>query len=328
MSTGKLRLATIALAALPAVPALAAEWFLVQPEQTQRSVSLVLYPQGSGEHAASFGAEGSWLFLPEILRNATQEPSAEAAAPQGLRLAFMVSHDTPQGQPGSPVLVADCADRALLRALGLSSTCAALTGQGYVPRDGHWTQAEAGASWTLGSAELSLSGGIGLLRPEAAGFSAARAPAALPGPWANAYGLHGTPVDSARSQWLGLGSSFGLGRDGSWSLGLNVQRDEFDLGTVLGGLNSASFAIGVVYGALSGGVATRVQALDLEAQPNVHFGTMDLGFTWRTPWSARISFGAQNLLSTPPSGPIGISPDPVIESARARTPYVRYHQDL
>ena len=55
----------------------------------------------------------------------------------------------------------------------------------------------------------------------------------------------------------------------------------------------------------------------------------DLGVSWRTPWRGELSFGAENLISR---GDINALPDvpPTTEAdqSAARTPYVRYKQDL
>ena len=50
---------------------------------------------------------------------------------------------------------------------------------------------------------------------------------------------------------------------------------------------------------------------------------LDLGVSWRTPWRAEISVGAQNLWSAPMDAPRDTT-DP----SQARTPYIQYRQDL
>ncbi|MCK7592129.1 hypothetical protein [Pseudomarimonas salicorniae] len=54
---------------------------------------------------------------------------------------------------------------------------------------------------------------------------------------------------------------------------------------------------------------------------------LDVGVSWRTPWSGRFTVGARNLLSPADamSPEIARGNEPLVE---ARTPYVRYQQDL
>lgn len=54
---------------------------------------------------------------------------------------------------------------------------------------------------------------------------------------------------------------------------------------------------------------------------------LDLGVSWRTPWSGRLTVGARNLLSAADAmaPQLGEQGERLIES---RTPYVRYQQDL
>ena len=49
--------------------------------------------------------------------------------------------------------------------------------------------------------------------------------------------------------------------------------------------------------------------------------TLDLGVSWRTPWSGELSVGAQNLWTAPIHSPRDAE-------SQARTPYIQYRQDL
>jgi hypothetical protein len=55
---------------------------------------------------------------------------------------------------------------------------------------------------------------------------------------------------------------------------------------------------------------------------------IDLGVSWRTPWSGRLTVGARNVLGADgeATGPNEV--DPAARLMEARTPYVRYQQDL
>lgn len=84
--------------------------------------------------------------------------------------------------------------------------------------------------------------------------------------------------------------------------------------------NSKSFAVGAGLGAFGANIVGRV--VDTPAQPNQWSG-IDLGFTWRTPWSGQLSVGAENVVTRGknPFAPIGGDEEGTV-------PYVRYEQDL
>jgi hypothetical protein len=70
------------------------------------------------------------------------------------------------------------------------------------------------------------------------------------------------------------------------------------------------------------------QVIEVPGQSE-RFTTLGAGVTWRTPWKARVSVGAENLL-TRGKNPLGA---PVLRSGEeadeeGRVPYVRYQQDL
>lgn len=69
------------------------------------------------------------------------------------------------------------------------------------------------------------------------------------------------------------------------------------------------------------------QMIDVPGQPS-RYSTLGAGVTWRTPWKAKLSVGADNLMSRGknPFGPQDARP--AAEKDEGRVPYVRYQQDL
>jgi hypothetical protein len=69
------------------------------------------------------------------------------------------------------------------------------------------------------------------------------------------------------------------------------------------------------------------QMIEVPGQPS-RYSTLGAGVTWRTPWKARLSVGADNIV-TRGKNPFGL-PDAreVDEEDEGRVPYVRYQQDL
>lgn len=148
-------------------------------------------------------------------------------------------------------------------------------------------------------------------------------------------------LDSA----IGAGSLFpipgvaGTGRDvslaGQWhvspsaSLVLSGSIGEYALrapGLGPFDVNQAALQFGLRYGRFTGGITGRVVR---PTAPNAlgEFSGLDIGVTWRTPWQGEFAVGARNVIS---SGGDTLLPDPdaALEDATARTPYVRYKQDL
>jgi hypothetical protein len=129
---------------------------------------------------------------------------------------------------------------------------------------------------------------------------------------------------------------FGEGRDvgvlGSWHLDTSTaltwsaSLGQWSLSPVLRGLNfdQASFQVGLTYGAFTGGITGRV----IRPEHGNEWSGLDIGVSWRTPWQAELSFGAQNLISRGNTNLLPDAAEAAIDEATARTPYVRYKQDL
>jgi hypothetical protein len=69
------------------------------------------------------------------------------------------------------------------------------------------------------------------------------------------------------------------------------------------------------------------QMIEVPGQPS-RYATLGAGVTWRTPWKARLSVGADNLV-TRGKNPFGVPDSRNTDSEdEGRVPYVRYQQDL
>lgn len=88
--------------------------------------------------------------------------------------------------------------------------------------------------------------------------------------------------------------------------------------------------LSVGYGNFSADMATRMIRQGIESAVNPWWAGMDLGVSWRTPWSGIISVGARNLFSSGDPPRLGNSPAATVDEddAFSRTPYVRYEQDF
>ncbi len=186
-----------------------------------------------------------------------------------------------------------------------------------------------GLGWTSGDGSIDLSYGLSWLQsqPSQPFVMGADAPVAVL-PWAGAMAPYGLKLDSetsmyARSQWrlgdgplLDLGASYGRGR--ASAVGQPAA-------TVPGiDLDQLSLSLGLGVGSLRGAVVGHVIRSDAPLFAGKRWTTLDLGVSWRTPWSAEVSVGAQNVLNAALGG-AGHEGD---VRPQSRTPYIQYRQDL
>lgn len=68
------------------------------------------------------------------------------------------------------------------------------------------------------------------------------------------------------------------------------------------------------------------QMIEVPGQPS-RYSSVGAGVTWRAPWRAKISVGADNIV-TRGKNPFGLPDAPPAEADEGRVPYVRYQQDL
>lgn len=127
-------------------------------------------------------------------------------------------------------------------------------------------------------------------------------------------------------QGLGIGAQFAMGDNGWVAIGGTVARARLiPAGEALAPMqwDSAELSLGAGYGPFSGAITSRV--VDTAGREG-SWGGLDVGFTWRTPWRARLTVGARNLV-TRGKDPWGF-PEGEGSEATGRVPYVRYQQDL
>ncbi|NCT66936.1 MAG: hypothetical protein GXC76_04735 [Rhodanobacteraceae bacterium] len=204
-----------------------------------------------------------------------------------------------------------------------------------MPASSRWTRSSLGGSlglgWTSADGGLDLSYGLSWLQTQGSG------PA-----FGNRFG--GLPLAEGAVPVLTLpeaSSAFALDREnglyarGRWQfhpgatldIGASYARGSL---SALGGLgrpgpsidlDQLSLSLGLDAGSLRGAVVGHVLSSDDPALAGKRWTTLDLGVSWRTPWSGELSVGAQNLWSAPLNSPRDAE-------NQARTPYIQYRQDL
>jgi hypothetical protein len=196
-----------------------------------------------------------------------------------------------------------------------------------VTRQGAGVAGSLGLGWMSPEGGLDLSYGLSWLQTRDTtqafqGFGAgARVPLlTLPAALASS-GLQSQTALFARGRWrfdedaaFDVGASYGHGSTLPYGT----------LGGTLPGIDidQLSLSLGVDAGSLRGAIVGHVLRSDDPVLIGRKWTALDLGVSWRTPWRAEISVGAQNLWSAPLDTPREADP------AQARTPYIQYRQDL
>ena len=132
-------------------------------------------------------------------------------------------------------------------------------------------------------------------------------------------------VANETAQTLTLGGDLSLSEQSRLGVALAMSRlprleNSPDIGRV---------QFNLAYGDFSADMASQMIRQGIETV-SPWWASMDLGVSWRTPWSGIISVGARNLFSTGDPPRLGNSPAATVNEADAfsRTPYVRYEQDF
>lgn len=182
-----------------------------------------------------------------------------------------------------------------------------------------------GLGWSSAAYGLDLSYGLSWLQREDGparftGFGFGSAPL-LSLPDQRMYALDSEASMYARGRWqfgeekaLDIAAAFGRGRVSGLGAGLDPVGPGLDL-------EQLSLSLGLDAGSLRGAIIGHVLSSDDPLLAGKRWTTLDLGVSWRTPWSGELSVGAQNLWSAPASSPRDAE-------STSRTPYIQYRQDL
>jgi hypothetical protein len=195
----------------------------------------------------------------------------------------------------------------------------------------------AGVAWS--GSELGVFVSYGVTRADDGGWFAALAGVDSPG-WSGsgATGWSLPPnlalAGIAESQDLTVGGAWRLSPRYAFTVSAMVGEIALapDAQAGIGLYDQAGLRLGIARGNLSGGITGRVaRPSGIGIGPTGVWSGLDLGVSWRTPWDGELSFGAENLISR---GSESLLPDPtlanppVADPSTARSPYVRYKQDL
>lgn len=187
---------------------------------------------------------------------------------------------------------------------------------------GQWSSEDRGLDLSFGLAWLDAesTGNAGnLFSPGLAGLGLLESPAL------GSLQLQGQELALQGNRWLGPRSWLRVeGRHGRARLG-GPAADTASLFGLPREWDSTSLTLSGGYRAFSGNITGRLIEV---TEPRTHWTDVDVSVSWRTPWDAKLSVGAKNLLGGPERDEWPASTLPGLPETEARTPYVRYHQDL
>lgn len=323
-----MRTRALAIAALlAAAPCAASEPVRGPDSPTEAPVLLRLSPDG--EYLGAIRADGS---AAEILV-APLQPALRAGSTTPLTIGGLFS--VPGGD-GARVIAGASRRHALLMAapalppawcqgvIGLVANAAECALQATPVQSPQPALSRQGAAvgWQAGALELALAGS------SLTGWSAgpiATLPAAVLSGWDGPSLL--APMGLVDTRDTAVAGLWRIAPWGGVSLGATLGETRWQVlpGTAPLALEQAAVQLGLVYGPFSGGITGR--ALRPAQGADGSWTGLDIGFAWRTPWRGELSVGAQNLIGRGnPALPAPAAP--VLDEATARTPYVRYTQDL
>lgn len=185
---------------------------------------------------------------------------------------------------------------------------------------GHWSSQDSGVDLSFGLSWLNTSAPL-----DNPGFGLTDNPFSLAddGAVAGSLGWQGHELSISGNSWIGPRSWLRVeGRHGQNRL---TRNDPLTLLGLPNAWNSTSLSFSGGHRAFSGNITGRLVEV---TEPRKSWTDIDISFSWRTPWDARLSVGAKNLLGGPERGEWPMSNLPGLPEADARTPYVRYRQDL
>lgn len=122
---------------------------------------------------------------------------------------------------------------------------------------------------------------------------------------------------------LALGDEGWLSVGGTWARARLVSASDLAL-TLPSNWSSQSLSFGAGIGNFGGEVVGHTLSIPGQTRS---FSTVGLGVTWKTPWRAQLTVGAENLISHG-KNPFTLPSSSTSSDDEGRIPYVRYQQDL
>ena len=313
----KLRLAHLALACL--LPALAASAAFAQskvlPDDAKANTTVLpLWNNQSGQ------VDALLLIEPSVLPRLPSQRIIRGDSGNGLGLRAGLSLEA---NPGMGVL---CNNGSVITSVGsMAGQCMLVKLQPNAPIPGS-KSAVSGVLQAQRNRSL-LTGSLGVGRETLGGNASPVGSLSADRRLLDSLlGSDSATVDSGKASLIGQVS---LGTQSWVSIGGTLARVRLIPTSQLpGGLppewNTGTLSVGGGIGNFGGEITG--QMIEVPGQPT-RFSSLGAGVTWRAPWRAKISVGADNIV-TRGKNPFGL-PDAIeTQGDEGRVPYVRYQQDL
>ncbi|KFN48885.1 hypothetical protein [Arenimonas composti] len=251
-------------------------------------------------------------------RNAAPSIGAGVAMPLngGRRASASLALET------NPTIGLLCNGSAVSRSFGALAEHCLVASLG--PQNGPLSLAQPGAR-----AEVALEGDRGALSATLGLNTFDVGPAPIPGDDGPSFSALGLALAGARIEQedIGLLGEMKVGESGWVSIGGTLARARIVPANQLpGGVppqwNTGTLTVGGGVGDFGGEIIGRVVEIP---GSSVRYSNIGLGLTWRAPWRARLSVGAENVISNGPNPFVPRSDD---DGSENRMPYIRYEQDL
>ena len=314
----KLRLLTCLLLAASVPTAFAQPKVLPPSQSTTNTTVLPLWNNQNGQ------VDGVLLIEPSVLPSLPSQriirPSAPSAG-KGLGLRAGLSLEA---NPGMGVL---CNNGSVITSVGsMAGHCMLvnLGGQSNSPLPGSKTGVNG--LLQMQRARTTLTGSLGLGNETLGGATPVGATGADRRLLDSLLGGNTASLDTRNASLIGQVS---LGTQSWVSIGGTLARVRLiPTDQLPGGLppewNTGSLVLSGGVGNFGGEITG--QMIEVPGQP-ARYSSLGAGVTWRAPWRAKISVGADNLV-TRGKNPFGLPDAAPAETDEGRVPYVRYQQDL
>ena len=314
----KLRLITCLLLAFSATSAFAQSRVLPGNDASSNTTVLPLWNNQSGQ------VDALLLIEPSALPQSPAQRIIRPGSDNPLRLRAGLSLEA---NPGMGVL---CNSGSVITSVGsLAGHCMLvnLGGQNMSPVPG--SKNNVNGLVQVGTAKSTLTGSLGLGRETVGGnISPIGGQSADRRLLDSLLGNNTAAIDSRNASLIG---QVNLGTQSWVSIGGTLARVRLIPAEQLrGGLppewNSGSISLGAGVGNFGGEITG--QMIEIPGQ-TTRYSSVGAGVTWRAPWRAKISVGADNLV-TRGKNPFGLpdAANPEADTEEGRVPYVRYQQDL
>jgi hypothetical protein len=314
----KLRLLASLLLALSVSTAFAQPKVLPQSATSGNTTILPLWNNQSGQVEGVLLIEPS--FLPALPSQRLLRPGGSGAG-KGLGLRAGLSLEA---NPGMGVL---CNNGSVITSVGSMAGHCMLVNLGTQPNAAlPGSKSGVNGLLQLQRSRSSLTGSLGLASETLGGAEPVGATSADRRLLDSLLGGNTASIDSRNASLIGQVS---LGTQSWVSIGGTLARVRLIPTDQLPGGLPPEWNTGRLV--LSGGIGNfggeiTGQMIEVPGQP-ARYSSLGAGVTWRAPWRAKISVGADNLV-TRGKNPFGLPDAAPAQTDEGRVPYVRYQQDL